>query len=121
MRLFSKKRLSKGWLTGLVLGLMSSAALLVFAAAITSDLNQFTSGTTISSSQVNQNFDGIVKATYTCPGNDPTDEMVRVGPLCVDKYEASVWNTATGGGTQFGVGSDTYLCSDNGNDCSAGE
>ena len=120
MKLITKTRLSKGWLTGLVLGLMSSAALLVFAAAITSPLNQFTSDTPISSAEVNDNFDGIVKATYTCPGNDATDEMVRVGPLCVDKYEASVWATAAGGGTQFGVGSDTYLCSDNGNDCSAG-
>ena len=120
MRLFSKKRLSKGWLTGLVLGLMSSAALLVFAAAITSPLNEFTSGTTISSSEVNENFDGIVKATYTCPGNDATDIMVRVGPWCVDKYEASVWDTAAGGATQFGVVNDTYPCDDNGNDCSEG-
>lgn len=53
----------------------------------------------------------------TCLGNDPNDEMVRVGPLCVDKYEASVWDTASGGGTQYGAGSDDYPCDDNGSDC----
>jgi formylglycine-generating enzyme required for sulfatase activity len=43
--------------------------------------------------------------------------MVKVGPICVDKYEASVWSSSTGG-TQFGVGTRNYPCSDNGNDCS---
>ena len=33
---------------------------------------------------------------------DANDIMVPVGDLCVDKYEASVWSTATGG-TQYGV------------------
>ncbi len=120
MKFFGRKRFSKGWFTGLVLGLISSAALVVYAAAITSPLNQFSSGTTISSSQVNQNFDGIVKATYACPGNDATDMMVRVGPLCVDRFEASVWNTALAGGTQLGAGTDDYPCLDTGNDCSEG-
>jgi formylglycine-generating enzyme required for sulfatase activity len=36
-----------------------------------------------------------------CPGNGPTDEMVRVGPLCVDKYEASVWSEPRGRGSQY--------------------
>jgi len=27
-----------------------------------------------------------------CVGTSATDIMVRVGPLCVDKYEASVWS-----------------------------
>lgn len=53
-----------------------------------------------------------------CAGNDAEDIMVRVGPLCVDRYEASVWSTPAGG-TQYGVASDNFLCSDNGNDCSA--
>ena len=62
-----------------------------------------------------------------CTGVDGTDMMVRVGPLCVDKYEASVWSAADGSvsGNQFGVGSDDYdtaavdgiTCSDNANDC----
>ena len=47
-----------------------------------------------------------------------TDDMVRVGPVCIDKYEASVWDTAAGTGTQYGALSDDYPCSDTGNDCS---
>ena len=33
---------------------------------------------------------------------DANDIMVGVGDMCVDKYEASVWSTATGG-TQYGI------------------
>lgn len=36
-----------------------------------------------------------------CQGNGPSDVMVRVGPLCVDKYEASVWSAPGGTGTQY--------------------
>jgi len=46
-------------------------------------------------------------------------DMVAVGPLCVDIYEASVWSTDTGG-TQYGIAADDYLCNDNGSDCGAG-
>jgi hypothetical protein len=53
-----------------------------------------------------------------CPGNGAGDAMVKVGPLCVDVYEASVWDTAGGGGTQYGVSSGDYPCDNNGNDCS---
>jgi len=35
--------------------------------------------------------------------NNPNDVMVRVGPLCVDKYEASIWANADGTGTAYGV------------------
>jgi formylglycine-generating enzyme required for sulfatase activity len=54
-----------------------------------------------------------------CPVN-----MVRVGPLCVDKYEATVWSqppTSEGRprGTQFGRNGDDYPCSFNGSDCSS--
>lgn len=47
-----------------------------------------------------------------------SDDMVAAGSVCVDKYEASVWSTATGG-TQYGVGSDDYPCDNNGSDCGA--
>ena len=50
---------------------------------------------------------------------DANDIMVAVGPWCVDKYEASVWSTATGG-TQYGSASDTHPCNDNGQDCAVG-
>jgi len=51
--------------------------------------------------------------------DDPGDEMVAVGPWCVDKYEASAWSTPTGG-TQYGAASDDYPCLDTGQDCAAG-
>lgn len=49
-----------------------------------------------------------------CVGNGPTDEMVRVGSLCVDQYEASLWD-APQGGTLLPAG-DAH-CSKNGTDC----
>ena len=54
-----------------------------------------------------------------CAGNDENDIMVRVGPLCVDMYEASVWNTPEGGVTQYGLVADTpdYPCGVNGSNC----
>ncbi|MCI0601896.1 formylglycine-generating enzyme family protein [bacterium] len=56
-------------------------------------------------------------AALKCPIN-----MVPVGPICVDIYEASVWSDppkANGDpqGTQYGAGTDNYPCSDNGDDC----
>lgn len=40
-----------------------------------------------------------------CAGKDPVespdDVMVKVGPICVDKYEASVWSQQGGGGVRF--------------------
>lgn len=46
-----------------------------------------------------------------------TGVMVKVGSVCIDKYEASVWSSPTGG-TQFGTTSDNYPCNDNGQNCS---
>jgi formylglycine-generating enzyme required for sulfatase activity len=47
-----------------------------------------------------------------CPGKDPqqspNDVMVQVGPLCVDKYEASVWSQKGGGGVQYPQGNPRY-------------
>ena len=56
-------------------------------------------------------------------GNGCPVNMVRVGPLCVDKYEASVWSEPSSSdgkprGTRFGLTGDDYPCSFNGNDCS---
>ncbi len=45
-----------------------------------------------------------------------TGAMVKVGPVCIDRYEASVWSSPTGG-TQYGVSSDNYPCNDNGQNC----
>jgi len=51
--------------------------------------------------------------------NDPSDILVQVGDFCVDKYEATVWSTPTGG-TQYGAASDNYLCDDDGQNCGQG-
>jgi formylglycine-generating enzyme required for sulfatase activity len=58
----------------------------------------------------------VTRAKVACKGNDPQDVMVKAGPLCVDRYEASVWSKPNGG-TQFGVSSGNYPCADSGQDC----
>ncbi len=55
-------------------------------------------------------------AGTACPGSGPGDTMVRVGPICVDVYEASVFDSLTGG-TQFGTSADDYPCNHDGHDC----
>jgi hypothetical protein len=57
---------------------------------------------------------GNIKATQQISGgcvnpDDPDDIMLPIGDLCVDKYEASVWSTATGG-TQYGGAAQDYPC-----------
>jgi formylglycine-generating enzyme required for sulfatase activity len=42
--------------------------------------------------------------------------MVKAGPVCIDKYEVSVWSSPTGG-TQYGTSSDNYPCDNNGQNC----
>lgn len=53
----SKPTFSKGWLTGLVLGVTTALGVLAYAAVTIP--HTFTSGTTISSTQVNENFQAI--------------------------------------------------------------
>ena len=76
----------------------------------------FTSGTTAKSSEINANFQALADAINNCPSG-----MVKVGPICVDIYEASVWDapddTAT---TQYGVLTNDYPCDYTGDDCSSG-
>ncbi len=107
MKFFSKKRLSKGWFTGLVLGVVSSAAL-VYATVVPVP-NKFVpqTGQPISATQMDANFTAIAE----CPG-----DMSPVGTFCIDTHEASVWNVATGG--TVGVDELTSAaCNANGNDC----
>jgi hypothetical protein len=65
-------------------------------------------------------LDGQDSSAFQKTGCQPTvagtGAMVQVGPTCIDKYEASVWSSPTGG-TQYGVSSDDYPCNDNGQDC----
>jgi formylglycine-generating enzyme required for sulfatase activity len=48
----------------------------------------------------------------SCAGNSASDVMVKVGPLCVDKYEASVWSNANGTGTQYGSSGSSFNLTD---------
>ncbi len=51
------------------------------------------------------------------PGRRPCpSDMVSVGGFCIDKYEASVWDSPAGP-TQYGASSDNYPCTNNGQDC----
>jgi formylglycine-generating enzyme required for sulfatase activity len=61
--------------------------------------------------------DDVMGAAKKCPVN-----MARVGPLCMDKYEVSVWSkppekNGRPQGLQFGLEPDNYPCSFDGNDC----
>ena len=48
-----------------------------------------------------------------CRGNSPQDEMVRVGSVCIDRYENSIWTKRTGGTRITGQ----IPCDANGQDC----
>jgi hypothetical protein len=55
----------------------------------------------------------IVRSMEVCPTLDPTDEMVRVGGVCIDKYEASLWDAPVGGNLITGA----IPCSPTGRNC----
>lgn len=101
------------------LGLAAASTWLI--ASEVGTLNVFNAGETISASQMNKNFDDIKTAVNdnaaaitalggagACP-----QEMVEVGSICVDKYEASLSADAEGS-----VPADGTRCAANGNDCS---
>ena len=91
----NKKRFSRGWVIGIVLGLGSSAAVvLASSVGIT-----FSSGQTLTAADMNT----IVSAVNQVQGNagngtcvtnagDDASGMIRVGSICVDKNPASLWN-----------------------------
>ncbi|MFN8545085.1 MAG: SUMF1/EgtB/PvdO family nonheme iron enzyme [Candidatus Binatia bacterium] len=76
------------------------------------DLTQFGAAPPDTPDQVRAKF----FAGSACSGADPQEVMVKVGNVCVDVYEASVWSTPTGG-TQYGVAAADYPCGGDGNDC----
>lgn len=94
----------------------------------------FTAGTTARADEVNGNFSAVADAvngndaTITelvteveelraaleeCTAMDPSDEMVRVGSICIDRYEASLWDAPVGGNQITGE----IPCNINGEDC----
>jgi hypothetical protein len=52
----------------------------------------------------------------TCVTNNGSDVMVRVGPLCVDRYRASLWPDKNAGGSQ--ITSIPVSCKTDGKSCS---
>ncbi len=117
-------------------GIAVAASMATIAGSFTAP-NSFTGGTTISATEMNANFDAVKTAvddndariTTLESGSTCPSDMVPVGPICVDIYEASVWNSTDGTGTQYGVGSDDYAsagessagandgCQNNGDKC----
>ncbi|MBI3899659.1 MAG: hypothetical protein HY308_15380 [Gammaproteobacteria bacterium] len=108
----TNKRFSLGWTSGIVLGIASSAVI-VFAANVSDDYN-YSAGSTISSSDVNTKLNHLKTAINdnntritaleggigaACTGNNASDEMVRVGSICVDKHPASLWSAPGDGAT----------------------
>jgi hypothetical protein len=80
------------------------AMALVLSSAAMGAVTTFTSGTTISSSDMNTNFANIngnlTDGTCTKNAADDVGGMVRVGPICVDKYRArATIGACTGDGT----------------------
>jgi hypothetical protein len=55
----------------------------------------------------------VTEPKLGCAGNNPDDVMVQVGPVCVDRYEASIWDAPTGGNQITGE----IPCNANGEDC----
>ena len=133
MSYFNKKSFTMRQVIGLLTVVFLGIAVIAYAASIPST---FSSGQTISSSAVNQNFQALADAINTgdvaCPSS-----MVRSGSVCIDKYEASVWETTNAAlivkikagtatlaelqanATQRGASSDDYGagCPDTANGC----
>ncbi|MBI3611096.1 MAG: SUMF1/EgtB/PvdO family nonheme iron enzyme [Nitrospirae bacterium] len=134
MRQIFKKRFSMPEVVGLLAFVVVGIAIDAYAA--TTVPNTFTTGTTAKAAEVNANFSALATAIDTipapdtanqvrdkfftgtsCVGTSANDIMVKVGPLCVDKYEASVWSNPDGTVTQYGDTADDYPVGfpDNGN------
>jgi hypothetical protein len=59
--------------------------------------------------------DGAVTAPKLgCAGNGPDDEMVKAGSVCIDKYEASLWDAPSGGNQIVGNAAIDAACPDSG-------
>lgn len=101
------------------------------------DLVTFSAGTPARADEVNGNFSevagavngndalitdlmtelsdvhAVLESLQGCPTLDPNDEMVRVGGVCIDRYEASIWDAPMGGNQITGP----IPCSADGHDC----
>ena len=71
------------------------------------DLSGIAAGQPARAADVTNAFNAVKDAIDSCPA-----DMVKAGPICVDMYEASLWDAPTGG-AQTNAGA----CSGHGNDC----
>ena len=55
----------------------------------------------------------VTAPKLACKGNDSKDAMVRVGSVCIDRYEDSIWTKRTGGTRITGA----IPCNASGSDC----
>lgn len=95
-----KKRFSVGWALGIFLGIVCGGAL-VYAGSIATT---YKNGDTLQAADLNAIVGALNQVqgnagNGACVTNNSSDEMVRVGPICVDKYPASLWSDASGTAT----------------------
>jgi hypothetical protein len=57
---------------------------------------------------------GAVTESKLGCGSDPNQQMVKVGSVCIDKYEASVWDAPTGGNQLISGAQIDAACPENG-------
>jgi hypothetical protein len=111
MKNIFKKKFSFFEVIGLAVVAMLGISIIAYAA--TSVPHIFSSGMPARAGEVNANFaalrDAISKledrfgiADSVLPGECPSD-MAKVGTLCVDRYEASIWSNPDGTGQQYGI------------------
>ena len=60
-----------------------------------------------------QGAQGAQGSASACAGNGSGDVMVAAGSVCIDRYEASIWDAPTGGNQITGA----IPCNDNGQNC----
>lgn len=112
MKEIFKKKFSFFEVVGLAAVAMVGVSIIAYAA--TSVPHLFSSGMPARAGEVNANFEalraaieklenkiGIAESAPT-PGTCP-DNMAKVGTICVDKYEASIWTNKNGTGKQYGI------------------
>ncbi len=105
----------------------NAAAITANAAAISTNATNIANNTTA----INNNAAAIIaNSTATATNstaiaalqsaNQCPSDMVAAGSLCVDKYEASVWDAPTSPTTRYGLNVDDYPCNNDGSDCGVG-
>lgn len=103
-------------------GIVAAVPIFLAHASEIQPLTEFTAGGAIKASEMNANFAAVrsavndsqtqidaikldnqilltdvaaLKSGIGCVGNNPSDVMVQVGSVCVDKFKASLWDTNT--------------------------